>query len=132
MRSQRIERVQKLLRAEISEILLRRTKDPRVSMVTITEVDVSPELKNARVYFTVMHDPSASPEESPEAGAQAGLRSAAGFIRFELMQVLHLRPMPVLEFVVDEALARGSRTLDILDRIGHEHEEHGPDAASGG
>jgi ribosome-binding factor A len=120
MPSQRIERVQKLLRSEISSILLRKTKDPRVSMITITEVDASPDLKNARVYFSTLGGQEA------ESAALAGLRSAAGFIRAELMKVLHLRPMPVLEFAVDRSLARGSRTLDILDRIRHEEDQRAP------
>jgi ribosome-binding factor A len=120
MASQRIERVQKLLRSEISTILLRKSKDPRVGMVTVTEVDVSPDLKNARVFFSVLGDSEA------ESAAEAGLRRAAGFVRSELMKVLHLRPMPVLEFEIDRALERGSRTLDLLDRIRHEHEDHGP------
>jgi len=122
MASQRIARVQKLLRSEISSILQRKTKDPRVSMITITEVDASPDLKNARVYFSTLGDQEA------ESTALAGLRSAAGFIRSELMKVLHLRPMPVLEFIVDRSLARGARTLDILDRIRHEENQRRPDA----
>ncbi len=120
MPSQRIERVEKLLRSEISAILLRKSKDPRVSEVTVTEVDVSPDLKNATVFFSVLRGPDEA------SAAEAGLRSAAGFIRSELMKVLNLRPMPVLEFELDRSLERGSHTLDLLDRIRHEHEDHGP------
>ncbi len=117
MASQRIERVQKLLRAEISSILQRRIKDPRIRMVTISEVGVSPDLKNALAYVSVIGGPEA------EAEALAGLRSAAGFIRSELMKVLHLRPMPVIAFEIDRSLARGSDTLDLLDKIRHDDEE---------
>jgi ribosome-binding factor A len=120
MPSQRIERVEKLLRSEISSILLRKSKDPRVSEVTVTEVDVSPDLKNATVFFSVLRGPDEA------SAAEAGLRSAAGFIRSELMKVLNLRPMPVLEFQLDRSLERGSDTLDLLDRIRHEHEDNGP------
>ena len=122
MASQRIERVQKLLRSEISSILLRKLKDPRVGMVTITEVDASPDLKTAQVFFSVLK------EDESEAEALAGLKSAAGFIRSELMRVLHLRPMPVLEFDLDASLARGARTLDLLDQVLHEQEDDGPRA----
>jgi ribosome-binding factor A len=125
MASQRIARVQKLLRSEISSILQRKTKDPRVTMITITEVDASPDLKNARVYFSTLGDHEA------ESAALAGLRSAAGFIRSELMKVLHLRPMPALEFTLDRSLARGTRTLDILDRIRHEQDQRGPNDGPG-
>jgi ribosome-binding factor A len=122
MASQRIERVQKLLRSEISSILLRKLKDPRVGMVTITEVNASPDLKTAQVFFSVLK------EDESEAEALAGLKSAAGFIRSELMRVLHLRPMPVLEFDLDASLARGARTLDLLDQVLHEQEDDDPRA----
>jgi len=125
MASQRIERVQKLLRSEISSILQRKLKDPRVGMVTITEVDASPDLKTARVFFSVLK------EDESEAEALAGLKSAAGFIRSELMRVLHLRPMPVLEFDLDASLARGARTLDLLDQVLHEQEDDDPRAGPG-
>ncbi|HUU55486.1 MAG TPA: 30S ribosome-binding factor RbfA [Armatimonadota bacterium] len=125
MASQRMERVQKLLRSEISSVLQRRLKDPRVGMVTVTEVEASPNLRHARVFVSLV-----KPEES-ESEALAGLKSAAGFIRRELMQVLHLRPMPVLEFEIDTALARGARTLDLLDQIRHEREDDGPRAGPG-
>jgi len=122
MASQRIERVQKLLRSEISSILLRKLKDPRVGMVTITEVNASPDLKTAQVFFSGLK------EDESEAEALAGLKSAAGFIRSELMRVLHLRPMPVLEFDLDASLARGARTLDLLDQVLHEQEDDDPRA----
>ncbi|MBN1460707.1 MAG: 30S ribosome-binding factor RbfA [Armatimonadetes bacterium] len=115
MASQRIERVQNLLRSEISMILLRKIKDPRVRMVTVTEVDASPDLKQARVWVSVLGD--------DRDDVLAGLKSAAGFIRSELMRVLHLRPMPVLSFEFDRALERGARTLDLLDRLHHEQED---------
>ena len=122
MPSQRIERVRRLLRSEISSVMQRKLKDPRVGMVTITEVEVSPDLKNARVYVSILGE--------DKSETLAGLRSAAGFIRSELMKVLHLRPMPALEFAIDESLARAERTLDLLDQIRHEQENerprHGP------
>lgn len=119
MASQRIERVQKLLRSEISIVLQRKLKDPRVGMVTVTEVDASPDLRHARVFVSLVRD------DESESEALAGLRSAAGFIRSELMRTLHLRPMPLLEFEVDRSLARGARTLDLLDQIRHEEEGDG-------
>lgn len=127
MPSQRILRVQNLLRSEISTIFQRKLKDPRVNMVTITEVDASPDLKHARVYVSVYGGDEA------EAETLAGLRSAAGFIRRELMQVLHLRPMPALEFELDETLARAAETLDLLDKVTHEQEniESGSGAGEG-
>ena len=117
MPSQRIQRVQNLLRSEISTIIQRKLKDPRVTMVTITSIDVSPDLANARVYVDI-YGTRAKVEEALD-----GLKSAAGYIRSELMRVLHLRPVPVLTFESDESLARGARTLDLLEQIRREREK---------
>jgi len=125
MPSQRVSRVQNLLRAEISTVMLRKLKDPRVRMATITEVDVAPDLKSAQVYVSVYGE-SALREETLQ-----GLRRAAGFIRKELMEVLDLRPMPFLTFTLDESLEQGSRTLDLLDRVLHEQHEDEPHPGSG-
>ena len=126
MPSQRVERVQKLLRSEISEVILRRLKDPRVGMATITDVRVTPDLKTARVFVSVYGG------GDEEATTVEGLQSGAGFIRAELMKVLHLRPMPFLEFVADDSLARGARTLDLLDKIRDERESDDPQSGAGG
>ena len=127
MPSQRIVRVQNLLREEISAILQRKLKDPRVSMVTITRVEADPDLHNARIFVSVFG------EVEHQREALDGLRSAAGFIRAGLMEVLHLRPMPVLDFRYDESLALGARTLDILDRIRRKHpaSEAAPESGEG-
>jgi len=126
MASQRVRRVQKLLRAAISDIIQRKLKDPRVGMVTVTRVEVSPDLRNASVLISLVK------EEESEEEALAGLKSAAGFIRAELMHELHLRPMPVFEFDIDRALHEGARTLDLLDRIRHEHTDDVPGSGPGG
>lgn len=125
MPSMRVQRVQNLLRAEISTILQRKLKDPRVSMVTLTSLEVTPDLRAARVWVSVY----AEPEKRQEA--LEGLQSAAGFIRVELMRSLHLRPMPALEFHLDESLAQASRIYDLLEQIGHEHEDRDPGAGPG-
>jgi ribosome-binding factor A len=124
--SQRLRRVQNLLRAEISTVLHRKLKDPRVGMVTIVAVKADADLHRARIYVSV-HGGS-----EDRAAALAGLRSGAGFIRAELMKVLHLRPMPTLEFQADDSLARGARTLDLLDQIRHEQEDSDGPSRTGG
>jgi len=116
MASQRIQRVQNLLRSEISTVIQRRIKDPRVAMVTITRLEVDPDLRHARVFVSVLGDRDA------RVTALAGLHSAARFIRSELMKVLHLRPVPELDFRDDQSLARAARTLDLLDQIRDEQE----------
>jgi len=120
MASQRIRRVQNLLRAEISNVLLLKLKDPRVDMVTITQVEADADLKHARVFVSVLGN------VQQRENALTGLSSAASFIRLELMKVLHLRPVPVLDFQSDDALARGARTLELLERIAHEHNDDDP------
>jgi ribosome-binding factor A len=126
MPSQRKQRVAHLLRAEISTILLRKLKDPRVRMTTISEVDVAPDLKTARVHVSIFG------EKELREDALLGLRSASGFIRGELMKALNLRPMPFLTFELDTALERGAHTLDLLDQVLHEQPPNEPGAASGG
>jgi ribosome-binding factor A len=125
MPSRRTQRVANLLRSEIATIIQRRLKDPRVTMVTITSVEVAPDLRQARVLFSVYGN------RKKLDNALDGLKSAAGYIRSELMSVLHLRPMPHLEFAEDESLARGARTLDLLEKIRHEREDSDGRAGSG-
>ncbi len=86
-------------------------------MVTISEVDVSPDLKNAHVWVSVYG------EKEYREEAIEGLRSAAGYIRAELMKVLSLRPMPYINFTLDTSLERGAHTLDVLDQALHEHKD---------
>ena len=117
MPSQRVQRVKNLLRSEISTIIQRKLKDPRVMMVTITSIDLSPDLGHARVYVDIYGTRKKVDE------ALDGLKSAAGYIRSELMRVLHLRPIPFLEFESDESLARGARTLDLLEHIRRERKD---------
>jgi len=124
--SQRVQRVQNLLRSEISLAIQRKLKDPRVAMTTISSVEVSPDLKQARVFVSVYGD------DRTRRVALEGLASAAGFIRMELMKVLHLRPIPHLEFRFDESLARGAQTLDLLEQIRHERQETDASAEAGG
>ncbi|MDH4178968.1 MAG: 30S ribosome-binding factor RbfA [Armatimonadota bacterium] len=120
MASQRIRRVQNLLRSEISNVVHLKLKDPRVGMITITEVESDADLKHARVFVSVFGN------REQRDSALAGLTSGAGFIRSELMKVLHLRPMPVLDFRADQSLARAARTLELLDQISHEQDNDEP------
>jgi ribosome-binding factor A len=126
MASQRMQRVQNLLRSEISTVIQRKLKDPRVTMVTISRLQVSPDLREARVFI------SAHGASGEQAAALEGLRSASGFIRQELMKVLHLRPVPHLEFEADLSLARAARTLDLLEQIRHEQEHRHRGVEPGG
>jgi ribosome-binding factor A len=109
--TRRTERVNELLRAEISEILRRDVKDPRLSVLfSITEVHVSPDLKTARVFLSVMG------EDEERASAFRALKVAAPFVRRELRSRLpSLRYTPELTFVPDLSIERGAHLSALID-----------------
>ncbi len=111
MASRRQRQVAELLHEEISQLLQRDTKDPRLGFVTVTGVDVSTDLRHARVYITVLGD------EADEASTLQGLASAAGYLRHNLRQTIKLRYMPELSFKLDKSLERGSRIEALIDKI---------------
>ena len=89
-------------------MLRNEVRDPRVGLATITAVETSPELDHARIYFTTLGD-----EEEREE-VQAGLSSAAAFIRTQLSRRLHLRRVPELHFQYDRMLDEASRIEQLL------------------
>ena len=108
----RVARVNELIRSELSELLLRQIKDPRLgALVTITEVKVSPSLRHARVYVSVMTDPEG------QARAMRALTSATGYFRRELKSRLRMHSIPELVFSQDNTLERGSELLALIDRV---------------
>lgn len=116
--SRRMDRVNVLLRQQISELLAQELKDPRIkTIVSITRVDTSVDLRHARVSVSVM-----GPAEE-KAGAMAVLNRAAGFLRRELRSRVVLKNLPDLHFVLDESLEEGSRVLGMLDRLAEAGQE---------
>jgi ribosome-binding factor A len=111
MPTRRQRRVAELVHRELSLLLLNETRDPRVAGVTITDVDVTPDLMLARIYFSVL----GGAEEEKEA--QAGLQSASGFLRSQLAGRIYLRFVPELSFHLDTSAAYARRIEDILDQI---------------
>lgn len=110
--SHRLERVAKLIREELSELLQRQVKDPRLGeFLAITDVSVSPDLKYARVFVSRI----GTEEEKQEL--LAVLSSASGFLRRELTRRLNLRSIPELSFHWDDSIERGDRILHIIDEI---------------
>lgn len=97
-------RVADLLKREISEILFKELKDPRVGFVTITRVKVTADLRIAKIYFSALSS-KGNVEDS-----LSGLNSAKEFIRTELKRRVRLRFIPILEFIVDD-------TLDYVEKI---------------
>jgi ribosome-binding factor A len=107
----RKDRVGDLLRHEISQILFRDIKDPRIGFVTITGVEVSDDLKEARVYYSVV-----GTEEEKKA-TEKGLRSSVNYIRNELRKVLDLKHIPNLTFRFDASIEYGDRIERLLKEI---------------
>jgi ribosome-binding factor A len=115
--TRRTERVNDLLQEELSDLLRRQVKDPRLSgLVTVTEVDISTDLRHARVFVSVM----GSDEEREEA-LQA-LDAARPFLRRELGKRLAIRRIPDLDFRRDDSLERGARLLALIEEATSEEE----------
>jgi ribosome-binding factor A len=109
--SRRSQRVGDLVRAELSSLVLVEAHDPAVKGVTITAVEMSPDLQSARVYFSVLGG------DAERERAAAGLARAAGFLRREVGQRCGLRYAPELHFVADRSLERGARVEELLAQV---------------
>jgi ribosome-binding factor A len=112
MGTRRIERVNELIREEISELIRREVKDPRLdSFISVTEVVTSPDLRHARVFVSVM----GTDEEKKQV--EKGLVAATKFLRRELGERLTLRYTPELTFQLDDSIERGSRLLQLINEV---------------
>lgn len=106
--TRRTEQVADLIKEELSRLLEREVKDPGMGFITLTDVRVPPDLRSARVYFSVLGDEAAMQQ------SLVALRRAAGFLRRELAQRLDLRYVPELHFVRDRSIERGQHIADLL------------------
>lgn len=108
----RIERVNTLIRREISELIQQELKDPRLDeFIAVTEVDTSPDLKYAKIYISTL---SGQQEEQKILGI---LNSAAGFLRTALAKTINLRYTPELHFHWDNSMERGDKILRLIDEV---------------
>ncbi len=117
MASRRQRQVSELLHEEISQLIQHHTRDPRLGFVTVTGVDVSPDLRLARVYVTTLGD------ETDAKSMLEGLASAAGYFRRQLGQSLSLRYVPQLTFKLDSSLEYGLHIESLLDSIKDKHSQ---------
>ena len=115
MEYKRSDRVADQLQREIADLVFRRVKDPRVAGVTITDVDVTPDLHLAKIYYCVMGPPS----EDEKHNVAQGLEKARGFIRQQLGKRLRMRYLPQIEFHYDNSFDYG----DKMDRLLKELEQ---------
>ena len=110
--SHRIERINQLIRQEISELLQREIKDPRLSsFIAVTDVVTSPDLKRARIYISFI-----SSQQEKQAALDA-LAGASNFFRKEMAKKLRLRRIPELSFHWDDSIERGAHIMDLIDRV---------------
>ena len=118
MTFKRADRVADLVKAELSDILLKQIRDPRIGLLTITDVKMSDDLRSARIYFVQMG------KDKLDAELQAGLEKAKGFLKRELGKRLSLRYIPDVFFFYDKSFEYGSRIDKLLMEI-HEKDRTG-------
>ena len=110
----RTQRIGDQMQRELSQLIQREIKDPRVGLVTVTAVEVSRDLSNAKVFVTVMGreaDDASAVEESRKV-----LQGAAGFLRMQLGKAMQLRTVPQLRFHYDASIRRGVELSALIER----------------
>lgn len=120
MPSRRVARLNEQIRSDLAELIAREMKDPRLAgLVTVTSVDLSPDLRNARVFISVLGS-----DEERKHSLQA-IRNAAGFLRTQLATRLTTKRAPELHFLLDTSIERGERIMNIIRQIegDEEHED---------
>jgi ribosome-binding factor A len=116
--SPRPQRVADQIQRELAELLRIHLKDPRIGMVTVTAVDVSPDLQNAKVFFTHL------PGVEHAAEALEALQHSAGYLRSELAHRLKLYTVPHLHFVYDASIESGLKLSKLIDEAVEEDRKH--------
>lgn len=106
---QRQRRVSEQIQRELADIIRLELKDPRVGMITLTDVEVSPDFAHAKVFFTTLGDTDA------RALAETGLRRASGFLRKMLGKTLKVYNTPELHFIFDASVESGIRISQLID-----------------
>ena len=117
--SRRSQRVADVVRAELSRLLLLEAHDPDLHRVTVTDVEMPPDLRSARVFFSCLGG-----DDEREKATEA-LRRAAGYLRREVGQRCQLRYAPELHFISDLSLERGARIEELLQQVRPPSEEPG-------
>ena len=111
--TRRTDRVGEQIRGELATLLRDEVGDPRIQLVSLTQVDLSPDFRNAKIYWS---SPEADSQEV-RAKISNGLDSAAGFLRTRLASLLVIRRVPQLEFRHDPSLALATRTLELIRKV---------------
>ncbi|MEX0762743.1 MAG: 30S ribosome-binding factor RbfA [Dehalococcoidia bacterium] len=118
--SRRTERVNFTLRRELGALISEELNDPRLAQITsVTHVDVSPDLKTARVYISVLGD------DAEKAASMEALESAAGLLRNALRDRIRIRYTPSLRFLPDTTIEAGAEMLALIDQVADEDRRRG-------
>jgi len=106
----RSQRVADQIQKDLAELIAMEVKDPRVGMVTLTEVQLTPDYAHAKIFFTTLIDDPSAVKKTLD-----GLQKAAGFLRAQLGKRLHIHTLPELHFVHDTAPSRGAALSKLID-----------------
>jgi len=104
------QRVAEQIRRELAELIRQEVKDPRVSFISLTDVELTPDYAHAKIFFTSMSGADSVPE------ILEGLRRASGFLRYELGKRIRIHTLPELHFHYDCSVEEGSRLSQLIDQ----------------
>jgi ribosome-binding factor A len=114
----RQEKVKGLLKEEISDIIRRELKDPRLGFVTVTDAEVTADLRHAKVFVSILGD------EKQRSDGMKALKSAAGFVRSEFAKRARMKVVPEIQFRFDDSVDQGVRIFELLEMIKKEEHEN--------
>jgi ribosome-binding factor A len=114
MSTGRMRRVDEAIRQVLGDAVAGDLKDPRVGFVTVTDVRTSPDLRQARVYVSVLGANGGASDETEREATLDGLRSGHGFLQARIARELHLKRTPTLEFLYDDTTDRALRVEELI------------------
>lgn len=107
----RAQRISDQIQRDLAEIIAFELKDPRIGMITISEVRITPDYAHAKVFFTTLQDDPEAVKKTLE-----GLKQSSGFIRMQLGQRIRIHTLPQLTFVYDDSAVRGLALSDLIEK----------------
>ena len=117
MQGKRAERIAELIKQSLGSNILTKIRDPRLCFVTVTHVDITPDMKYAKVYYTVLG------EEKTQKSSAVALERARGFLQKELAHEIKMRITPILSFHFDDSIQQNIKIESILKKIHEEQKE---------
>lgn len=117
MASTRQNKVRQLLKQEVSDIIRREIKDPRLGFLTVTDAEITADLKHSKVYVTILGD------EQERKQSMDVLKHAQHFIRQEFGKRVRMKILPDIQFFYDESVDRGVRIFELLEEIKRDDQE---------